>query len=134
MRPAFASLLTIMTLATPLAGQAPPSHVYWVGFYPALPGKAAAYNKALTDIADPVLDELVRRKLMVSHVQLAQYTGAGENTNLVILEFPNWAALDTYEAKLDEASQAGLHKCWREATAGVAELRRVVRLEIYRPS
>jgi hypothetical protein len=105
MRPGFASLLTIMTLATPLAGQAAPGRVYWVGFYQALPGKAAAYNKALSDIADPVLDELVRRKQMISHVQLAQYTGAGENSNLVILEFPNWAALDTYEAKLEEASQ-----------------------------
>src|SRR5438046_1551292 len=115
---AFSSLLTIMTLATPLAGQAAPGHVYWVGFYQALPGKAAAYNKALTDIADPILDELVRRKQMISHVQLAQYTGAGENTNLVILEFPNWAALD---------------KSWSEATAGFAELRRLVRLEIYTP-
>src|SRR5437870_4743172 len=133
MRPGFASLLTIMTLATPLAGQAAPGHVYWVGFYQALPGKAAAYSKALTDIADPVLDELVRRKQMISHVQLAQYTGAGENTNLVILEFPNWAALDTYEAKLEEASQAVLHKPWGEATAGFAELRRLVRLEIYTP-
>jgi hypothetical protein len=124
MRCTLPSLLTLITLATPLPGQAAPGHVYWVGFYQALPGKAAAYNKALTDVADPVLDELVRRRLMVSHVQLAQYTGAGENTNLVILEFPNWAALDTYDAKLDEASQAVLHKPWREATAGFAELRR----------
>jgi hypothetical protein len=134
MRCTLPSLLTLITLATPLRGQAAPGHVYWVGFYQALPGKAAAYNKALTDVADPVLDELVRRRLMVSHVQLAQYTGAGENTNLVILEFPNWAALDTYDAKLDEASQAVLHKPWREATAGFAELRRLVRIEIYTPS
>jgi len=134
MRRTLPSLLTLITLATPVAGLAFPCHVYWVGFYQALPGKAAAYNKALTDVADPVLDELVRRKLMVSHVQLAQYTGAGENTNLVILEFPNWAALDTYDAKLDEASQAVLHKPWREATAGFAELRRLVRIEIYTPS
>jgi hypothetical protein len=134
MRRTLPSLLTLITLATPVAGQTAPVHVYWVGFYQALPGKAAAYNKALTDVADPVLDELVRRKLVVSHVQLAQYTGAGENTNLVILEFPNWAALDTYDAKLDEASQAVLHKPWREATAGFAELRRLVRIEIYTPS
>src|SRR5882724_908213 len=127
-------LLAIITLATPLAGQSAPGHVYWAGFYQALPGKAAAYNRALTEIADPVLDELVRRKQMVSHVQLAQYTGAGENTNLVILEFPNWAALDTYDAKLDEASQAVLHKPWAEATAGFVDLRRLVRIEIYRPS
>jgi hypothetical protein len=134
MRCSLSSLVAVVTLATPLAGQAVPAHVYWVGFYQALPGKGAAYNKALTDIADPVLDELVRRKLMVSHVQLAQYTGAGENTNLVILEFPSWAALDTYDAKLDEASQAVLHKPWTEATAGFAELRRLVRIEIYTPA
>ena len=134
MRCSLPTLLTIITLATPLAGQAAAGHIYWVGFYQALPGKAAAYNKALSDIADPVLDELVRRKQMVSHVQLAQYTGAGENTNLVILEFPNWAALDTYEANLDEASRAVLHKPWSEATAGFPELRRLVRIEIYRRS
>ena len=134
MRCSFSSLVAVVTLATPLAGQAAPGHVYWVGFYQALPGKAAAYNKALTDIVDPVLDELVRRKQMVSHVQLAQYTGAGENTNLVILEFPNWAALDSYDARLDEASRAVLHKSFSEATAGFTELRRLVRLEIYRPA
>ena len=134
MRRALPSLLAIAAFTTALAGQSPSVHVYWVGFYQALPGKAAAYNKALTDVADPVLDELVRRKLMVSHVQLAQYTGAGENTNLVILEFPSWAALDGYEARLNEASQAVLHKPWSEAAAGFGELRRLVRLEIYTPA
>jgi hypothetical protein len=132
MRCTLAVFFTLITLATPLAGQAPAGHIYWVGFYQALPGKAAAYNKALTDIVDPVLDELVRRKQLVSHVQLAQYAGAGENTNLVILEFPNWAALDTYDAKLDEAARAVLHKSFSEATAGFTELRRLMRLEIYR--
>ena len=134
MRSSLPVLLALVTLAAPLAGQAPPGHVYWAGFYQALPGKAAAYNKALTDVADPVLDELVRRKLMVSHLQLAQYSGAGENTNLVILEFPNWAALDSYEAKLNEASQAVLHKPWSEAAAGFAELRRLLRIELYTPA
>src|SRR5437899_10337381 len=75
MRPRVVYLLALCTLAAPLSAQATPGHVYWVGFYQALPEKAGAYNKALTDVADPVLDELVRRKLMVSHVQLAQYTG-----------------------------------------------------------
>lgn len=131
MRFHFTALLAVITLATPLGAQAASGHVYWVGFYQALPGKAVAYNRALTDIADPVLDELVRRKFMVSHLQLAQYSGAGDNSNLVILEFPSWAALDSYEAKLDEASQAVLHKPWSEAAAAFPELRRMVRLEIY---
>lgn len=133
LRPVFATL-ALLVPASALPAQTTPGRVYWVGFYQALPGKAAAYSKALTDVADPVLDELVRRKLIVSHVQLAQYGGAGENTNLVILEFPTWAALDTYDAKLDEASQVVLHKPWAEATAGFAELRRLVRIEIYTPA
>jgi hypothetical protein len=134
MRPRLSATLALLTLAAPAAivdAQTTQGHVYWVGFYQALPGKAGAYNKALADVADPVLDELVRRKQMVSHIQLAQYAGAGENTNLVILEFPSWAALDTYEAKLNEASQAVLHKPWSEATVGFPELRRLVRIEIY---
>ena len=99
------SLIAAVALIAPAAGvtgQTASGHVYWVGFYQALPGKAAAYNKALSDIADPVLDELVRRKLMVSHVQLVQHSGAGENTNLVILEFPSvqraqeWFASEQY--------------------------------------
>src|SRR5437899_9482621 len=126
MRAHLAPLLAAFALIAPaplLTAQAAPGHVYWVGFYQALPGKAPAYNKALTDIADPVLDELVRRKLMVSHVQLAQYTGAGENTNLVILEFPNWATLDIYEDKLEEAAQTVLHKPWSEVKIGRAACR-----------
>ena len=122
--------LTMLALA-PLGAQSPSGHVYWVAFYQALPGKDAAYNKALTDVADPVLDELVKRKQLVSHVQLSQYSGTGENTNLVILEFPNWAALDSYEARLEEASQAVLHKAWSDAAATFPDLRRLIRREIY---
>src|SRR3989442_13642545 len=105
MRAHLAPLLAAFALIAPaplLTAQAAPGHVYWVGFYQALPGKAPAYNKALTDIADPVLDELVRRKLMVSHVQLAQYTGAGGNPNFVVLVFPNWSALEPYQVKPEE--------------------------------
>jgi hypothetical protein len=128
---ALVSLTTLALVAFPFAAQSPPGHVFWVAFYQALPGKEAAYNKALTDIADPVLDELVKRKQLVSHVQLAQYTGAGDNTNLVILEFPNWAALDSYEARLEEGSQAVLHKPWSDAAATFPDLRRLIRREIY---
>src|SRR6266404_7036783 len=78
--PPLLAACALIAQAPSLTAQTAPGHVYWVGFYQALPGKAAAYNKALTDVADPVLDELVRRKLMISHVQLAQYTGAGERS------------------------------------------------------
>ena len=45
MRSSLPVLLATVALATPLAGQAAPAHIYWVGFYQALPGKAAAYNQ-----------------------------------------------------------------------------------------
>lgn len=127
-----ATVSLLALTAVPLSGQATPGHVYWVGFFQALPGQSTAYNRALTKIASPVLDELVRRRHMVSHVLLVQNPSVGrEYTHLIILEFPDQAALDSYDARLDDASQAVLHKPWRDATAGFSALRRLVRIETY---
>ena len=128
---AWAAVGLLTLTAAPLSGQAVPGHVYWVGFFQALPGQGAAYNRALADIAVPVLDELVKRKQMVSHVLLTRATGGSEYTHLVILEFPDQAALDSYDARLDAASQAVLHKAWRDAATGFSGLRRLVRVETF---
>src|SRR5438132_13511919 len=79
-------LLAIITLATPLAGQAPPGHVYWTGFYQALPGKAAADNIARTsstDTAAPQAASAVRHAAAIpgsagqKHTQDTCSDGAG---------------------------------------------------------
>jgi hypothetical protein len=134
MRGNLPTLLALLTLAAPLAGQAKPGHRYSVGYYQTLPGKFDASEKWIADVVLPVFDELVRRKVIVSYLQLAQTAGAGENTHLFIYEVPNWAGLDGFTARLNEAAQATLHKSWSEATAGVFELFRTVRVEYYRPS
>jgi len=137
MRTRFASTVAmgmLAAMAAPLSSQATGGHVYWVGFFQALPGKAAAYNRVLTEVAAPVLDELVKRGQMVSHVQLARSGDGGEYTNLVILEFPDQAALDRYEARLNDASLAVLHKSWQDAVAAFGEVRRLVRIEYYAPA
>ncbi len=131
MRRGLPTLIALITLAAPLAGQAKPGHVYRLFYYEVLPGKGQAYNKMLADVATPVLDEMVRRKVIVSHLILDQSTGAGEYNLVGILELPNWAALDGFDAKLNEATQAVLHKSWSEATAGSFELRRFIRSQTY---
>ena len=137
MRARFTSTVAMCLLAAtaaPLSSQAAGGHVYWVGFFQALPGKAAAYNRVLTEVASPVLDELVKRGQMVSHVQLARSGDGGDYTNVIILEFPDQAALDRYDARLNDASLAVLHKSWADATASFGEVRRLVRIELYAPA
>ncbi len=71
-------LIGLLTLATPFAAQTRPGHVYDLSYFQALPGKGDAYNKALTEVSFPVLDEMVRRKTLVSYVALNQVSGTGE--------------------------------------------------------
>jgi hypothetical protein len=134
MRRSLPTLIALLTLAAPLAGQAKPGHRYIVGYYQALPGKYDATDKWVTDIGIPVWDELVKRKVIVSYLQLAQSAGAGEFTHLLILEVPNWATLDGFGAKVNDAAQAALHKSWSEALAGADVTWKYVRTEYYRAS
>ena len=52
----------------------------------------------------PVLDEMVKRKTIVSYVALDQVSGAGEYSHVFILEFSDWAAFGAYEARRNEAA------------------------------
>jgi len=134
MRCALPTLVGLLTLAAPVAGQAKPGHIYVVGFYQVLPGKGPAYNKALADVSIPVFNELVKRNVIVSYQQLVQVAGSGEYTHVFIVEVANWAAFDGINAKLNDAAQATLHKSYSEATAEFPELRRPVRSEYFTAS
>jgi hypothetical protein len=131
MRRTLPTLFALLMLATPLAGQGKPAHVYWVSYYQVLPGKQQAYTKAIAESTIPLYDELVKRKVVVSYLHLAQSAGSGEYTHLIIVEFANWAALDGLVAKGNDAAQAVLHKSYSEFLAGFVELRRLVRHEDY---
>lgn len=134
MRCTLPTLVGLLTLAAPLASQAKPGHVYVIGYYQALPGKGDEYNKALADVTIPVFNEMVKRNVIVSYLQLVQTAGSGEYTNVFVVEFANWAALDGSAAKLNDAAQATLHKSWSEASAGFPELRRTLRNEVFTAS
>jgi len=108
--------------------------VYQITYFQALPGKEQAYNKAIADATMPLFDELVKRKILVSYLNLAQSVGTGEYTHVLVLEFGNWAARDGLGAKANEAAQAVLHKSFGESLAGFVELRREVRSELYTSS
>src|SRR5690349_9238374 len=134
MRRSLPSFLALLTLAASLAGQAKPGHVYGISFFQAQPGKGDAYNKAIAEISIPVLDEMVKRKAIVSYVALNQVAGAGEYSHVYIAEFTDWAALGAFPARQNEAAEAVLHKSWSEAVAAFTELRRFIRNESYRPA
>jgi len=127
------TLLCIFVLATapPLFGQSKPGHVYHVFFGKALPGQLPAYNQVYADAVRPVFDELVRRKAIVSYLDLVQHAGAGDYSHINIVEFPNWAALGNFNAQLDEASRSVLGKPWPEVLATFTNLREFLRFEIY---
>ena len=134
MRCALPTLVGLLTLAAPLAGQTKPGHVYDLSYFQALPGKGAAYNKALAEVSFQVLDEMVKRKTIVAYTALNQVSGTGEYSHVFILEFSDWTAYGAFPAKRNEAAQAVFHKSFNEAIAGYADLRRHVRDETYVPA
>ena len=85
MRCALPTLVGLLTLAAPLAGQTRPGHVYDLSFFQALPGKGDAYNKALAEVSLQVLDEMVKRKTLVAYTALDQVSGTGEYSHVFIL-------------------------------------------------
>ena len=116
MRCALPTVVGLLTLAAPLASQAKPGHVYGISYYQALPGKAAAYNKALAGAA-PEQPVTVRSLQSLAETQDESLLNA----------------VGAYEAKRNEATQAVHHKAWSEAIAGFPDLRRAIRSETYQP-
>src|SRR5207244_11057094 len=106
MRCALPILVGLLTFATPLGAQTRPGHVYDLSYFQALPGKGDAYNKGLSEVSFQVLDEMVKRKTLVSYVALNQVSGTGEYSHVFLLEFSDWAALGRSEERRTEAAQA----------------------------
>ncbi|HKW41665.1 MAG TPA: hypothetical protein VJN39_10470, partial [Gemmatimonadales bacterium] len=59
-------------LATPIAAQGTPGHLYHVNYYQVRPGQEKAYDSALAKVVSPVLDEMVKRKAAVSYLLLTK--------------------------------------------------------------
>src|SRR5438094_6677378 len=102
MRCALPILVGLLTFATPLAGQTRPGHVYDLSYFQALPGKGDAYNKGLAEVSFQVLDEMVKRKTIVSYTALNQVSGTGEYSHVFILEFSDWAAYGAGNLRSEE--------------------------------
>ncbi len=78
-----------------------------------------------------MFDELVKRGVIVSYVDLTQIGGAGKTTHIITTEYANWAALDGIQQELDEASRAVLGKPFGEALGDLAKIRDYLRTEYY---
>ncbi|MEE8207212.1 MAG: hypothetical protein V3T82_09700, partial [Nitrospinaceae bacterium] len=77
------------------------------------------------------LDELKKREVIVSYLDLVQISGAGKTSHLLMVEYPNMAALDTINEKIAEASQKVLGKPFSEALVDFPKMRDYLRTEFY---
>jgi hypothetical protein len=93
------SLACIGIATTTLLAQSQSQHVFMVTAYRAHAGQEAAYNQALNERARPVMDELVRRGVLVSYLFLYQPEGAGENTHIVIIELRDRDGIEALDAE-----------------------------------
>ena len=91
---------------------------------------------------------VLRERGRLSQAEIARVTGLSRTTvHSLVAELKGWAMVQEVDAVqpdarggrpaiqlvLRDASQAVLHKPWSEAAAGFAELRRLIRIEIYTP-
>src|SRR5437667_12892867 len=127
MRCALPTLVGLLTLAAPLAGQTRPGHVYDLSFFQALPGKGDAYNKALAEVSLQVLDAMVKRKTLVAYTALNQVSGTGEYSHGFILEFSDCTAYGALPAKRNEAAEPVSHTSFSASIAGSSDLSSSVR-------
>ncbi len=127
-----AAVFLSLATAAPLLGQAQSGHVYAIRYHQVHQGQDSAYNAVYAEVLRPVFDELVMRGVLVSYLDLTQISGTGETTHILINEYANWAALDGYPEKVDEASQAVLGKPFGEALGDLAKIRDYLRTERYR--
>ena len=128
---ALVSLLLYLAVVGPAHGQTDPEHVFLVSTYMAHPGQEAAYNRVLTEKARPVLAEAIRRGAIVSYQFLQQSMGAGENTHLVIIEFPSWAAVGNLDQEEAEIAREIFDQSFAEWSGEFRPLREFIRSEIY---
>jgi len=127
-----ATLAGIMLfMAPPVLGQSQSGHVYTIRYHQVHQGQNQAYNTAYAEITRPLLDEVKKRGAIVSYLDLVQFSGAGKTSHLLIIEYPNWAALDAINQKLEEGSQAVWGKSFGEAVGNLPNIRDYLRTETY---
>ncbi len=130
-RTILAAVFLSLATAAPLLGQAESGHVYAIRYHQVHQGQDAAYNAVYAEVLRPVFDELVKRGVLVSYLDLTQISGTGETTHILITEASNWAALDRTQQDLDEASRALLGKPFAEVLGDLAKIRDYLRTEYY---
>ena len=117
---------------------APAAPIYLVYYWRARPGKLAAYSDYIRSVAEPI-DEEGRKAGLFEDVRTytpAIATGApgADWTHMRVFRLRSFAAWDPFAAGLDEAARRVYpdEAKRREAMAPAAELRDLVRQEVWR--
>ncbi len=127
------SLAGLLALVMPQvsAAQSTDGHVYSVAWYNAHTGQEAAYSQGYHEWLRPVFDELVKQGAIVSYLDLAKNTGSPSSTHMILVEYPNWAALGEFAAKLDAVSRDVLERPFSEVVDEFNQMRDRNGNEIY---
>ena len=124
---------TSLILPNTLLAQSEAGHVYEMSWYRAFPGVEAEYTDIYEEYLRPTLDEMIRRGDIVSYTDLVTTVGDVEDaTHVLLIEYPNWSALDGYTERQDAAAREVLGRPYSEIwEESVAPLRLHVRTQIY---
>ena len=135
MRRTLFSLILVSVLCVPqLIAQAESGHVWMVIHYKAFSGHEAEYTTAMAEHSQPMLNRLVENGALVSYLDIQQNAGDGETSNMLIFEFLNWTARDSFSAALVTAIQEVSGETYDEYTAHFAPHREVLRTEYWTAS
>ena len=114
-----------------LAAQATSGHVYGIRYHQVHQGQDQAYAEVYATVIRPVFDVAKERGLIVSYLDLYQAAGDGKTTHVLIVQYPNWAAIDGGTQQMDEISQEVLGRPLMVAVAEWAEFRDFLYQEYY---
>lgn len=131
-------LLAAVLVALPLsaAPPAPPAPdavdgpIYIALYWKARPGKEAAYERYIREVAKPIDDEAERAGAFEELRTYLPETPNGEWTHLRVFRLKDQAQLDAFSARMDDAGK----RIYPDPATrpGSADLRDLVRREIWR--
>ena len=135
MRRTLFSLILVSVLCVPqLIAQAESGHVWMVIHYKVFTGQEAAYTAAMAEHTHPALSRMVENGALVSYRDIQQNAGDGETSHMILFEFSNWAALDSFPTANAAAVQEVFGTTVEEYMANFTPHREVLRTEYWTAS
>jgi hypothetical protein len=135
MRRTLLNLIIVSVLCVPqLVAQAESGHVWMVIHYKVFSGHEAEYTATMAEHSRPMLNRLVENGTIVSYLDIQQNAGDGGTSHMLLFEFPNFAAMDSFVPAVVAAVQEVGGETYEEYVAHFTPHREVLRTEYWTAS